>query len=37
MSDVDADDRWDLVVVGAGPAGAATALSALAARPHLKC
>ncbi|MFL6167721.1 MAG: NAD(P)/FAD-dependent oxidoreductase, partial [Ornithinibacter sp.] len=36
MSDVDADDRWDLVVVGAGPAGAATALSALAARPHLK-
>jgi len=36
MSDVDADDRWDLVVVGAGPAGTATALGALASRPGLR-
>ena len=30
------DDRWDLVVVGAGPAGAATALGALTADPSLR-
>ncbi|MFY0409518.1 NAD(P)/FAD-dependent oxidoreductase [Solicola sp. PLA-1-18] len=30
------DDAWDLVVVGGGPAGAATALGALAARPDLR-
>ena len=30
------DDVWDVVVVGAGPAGAATALGALAADPHLR-
>jgi geranylgeranyl reductase family protein len=29
-------DTWDLVVVGAGPAGAATALGALAAAPDLR-
>jgi geranylgeranyl reductase family protein len=28
-------DQWDLVVVGAGPAGAAAALAALAAQPRL--
>ncbi len=34
---VGADDRaWDLVVVGAGPAGAATALGALHADPSLR-
>ncbi len=32
----DAQDRWDLVVVGAGPAGATTALAALAARPSAR-
>jgi geranylgeranyl reductase family protein len=31
-----ADEEWDLVVVGAGPAGAATALGALRAAPHLR-
>uniref|UniRef100_UPI002B27A069 NAD(P)/FAD-dependent oxidoreductase n=1 Tax=Nocardioides sp. TaxID=35761 RepID=UPI002B27A069 len=31
-----ADDAWDLVVVGAGPAGAATALGALHADPALR-
>jgi menaquinone-9 beta-reductase len=36
VSDVDAHDAWDLVVVGAGPAGTATALGALAARPDLR-
>jgi menaquinone-9 beta-reductase len=30
------DDSWDLVVVGAGPAGASTALGALAADPALR-
>jgi geranylgeranyl reductase family protein len=30
------DDAWDLVVVGAGPAGAATALGALTADPRLR-
>ena len=30
------DARWDLVVVGAGPAGAATALGALRRRPALR-
>ena len=30
------DGRWDLVVVGAGPAGAATALGALRADPRLR-
>jgi geranylgeranyl reductase family protein len=29
-------ERWDLVVVGAGPAGAATAVGALCARPGLR-
>src|SRR6478752_945189 len=29
-------DSWDLVVVGAGPAGSAAALGALAARPDLR-
>src|SRR6476661_7175464 len=29
-------DTWDLVVVGAGPAGAATALGALAESPGLR-
>jgi menaquinone-9 beta-reductase len=28
-------DRWDVVVVGAGPAGSAAALGALTAQPHL--
>jgi len=32
----DQHDTWDLVVVGAGPAGAATALGALAASPDLR-
>jgi menaquinone-9 beta-reductase len=36
MRDVDLDERWDLVIVGAGPAGTATALGALATRPHLR-
>lgn len=36
MSDVDAGEVWDLVVVGAGPAGSTTALGALAARPDLR-
>jgi geranylgeranyl reductase family protein len=36
MSDADADGVWDLVVVGAGPAGAATALGALATDPGLR-
>ena len=31
-----ADERWDLTIVGAGPAGAATALGALAADPTLR-
>ncbi|MBS2938396.1 NAD(P)/FAD-dependent oxidoreductase [Nocardioides sp. J2M5] len=31
-----APERWDLVVVGAGPAGAATALGALAEDPRLR-
>jgi geranylgeranyl reductase family protein len=31
-----AAERWDLVVVGAGPAGSATALGALAAAPTLR-
>lgn len=35
MSPVDQED-WDLVVVGAGPAGAATALGALATSPQLR-
>lgn len=30
------DDAWDLVVVGAGPAGAAAALGALSAEPGLR-
>ena len=30
------DDAWDLVVVGAGPAGSATALGALTADPRLR-
>jgi geranylgeranyl reductase family protein len=30
------DDTWDLVVVGAGPAGSATALGALTADPSLR-
>lgn len=30
------DDPWDLVVVGAGPAGTATALGALTAAPELR-
>lgn len=30
------DEEWDLVVVGAGPAGSATALGALRARPDLR-
>ncbi|WP_116950260.1 NAD(P)/FAD-dependent oxidoreductase [Jiangella endophytica] len=30
------DDPWDLVVVGGGPAGAATALGALSAAPRLR-
>ena len=29
-------ETWDLVVVGAGPAGAATALGALTADPSLR-
>ena len=33
---VSSDDTWDLVVVGAGPAGSVTALSALRAAPHLR-
>ncbi|WP_298332478.1 geranylgeranyl reductase family protein [Haloactinopolyspora sp.] len=28
------NDQWDVVVVGAGPAGAAAALAVLASRPH---
>lgn len=31
-----APERWDLVVVGAGPAGSATALGALAEQPDLR-
>jgi geranylgeranyl reductase family protein len=31
-----AEERWDVVVVGAGPAGAATALGALRADPELR-
>ena len=31
-----ADDAWDVVVVGAGPAGSAAALSALRARPDAR-
>jgi geranylgeranyl reductase family protein len=31
-----ATEHWDLVVVGAGPAGSATALGALAEDPHLR-
>jgi menaquinone-9 beta-reductase len=30
------DDTWDVVVVGAGPAGSAAALSALRARPDMR-
>jgi menaquinone-9 beta-reductase len=36
VSDVEPDGGWDLVVVGAGPSGAATALGALAADPGLR-
>ncbi|WP_036508827.1 NAD(P)/FAD-dependent oxidoreductase [Nocardioides sp. URHA0020] len=32
----DGDDTWDVVVVGAGPAGSAAALGALAADPSLR-
>lgn len=36
MSDAAEDAEWDLVVVGAGPAGSATALAALADHPGLR-
>ena len=32
----DSDETWDLVVVGAGPAGSVAALSALRSAPHLR-
>lgn len=36
MSSAEEDRAWDLVVVGAGPAGSATALAALAEAPGLR-
>ena len=36
MTTGNGDDSWDLVIIGAGPAGAATALGALTADPSLR-